>query len=401
MPASSGARPEHRSPPLPSRALPAPMPIRLRYALPVVLLVLFVTGWGANHFASMIPVLKADEGLSATVLTGAFGIYALGLLPGLFGGGTLSDRTGRRPVVLSGAAVAGLGNLAMVVWHDSTGVLAGRLVVGLGAGLTIGAGTAWAGDLRGRSGVTSAGVVLTTGFALGPVITGLLAELVAHPLQIPFLATGIVSLAAAAVGTVLTPGGRPHHAHPNGMIDDNERSVGAALSWSVPMALWVFSSVTVVVVVMSARIGDDAWGPGLAAAVALGTGVIIQFVVRQTHAGPMAGVVGAALAAVGFLLCAAGGAHPSMALFVVTAVVLGLAYGLCLRDGLVDVETRTPPARRGAVTGAFYVACYLGFGLPVLVTTLAPTVGLTTPMVVLAAAAIVASTSRAVRLRRR
>ncbi|MGW0035943.1 MFS transporter [Gordonia sp. NPDC003376] len=379
-------------------------PIRRRHALPVILFVLFATGWGANHFASMIPVLKAEEGLSATILNGAFGIYALGLLPGLFGGGSLSDRTGRRPVVLSGAAVAGLGNLAMVLWHDSAGVMVGRLVVGLGAGLTISAGTAWAGDLRGRSGVTSAGAILTSGFALGPVITGLLAEFAAHPLRVPFLATGVVSLVVAAVGTVLTPGGRPRHApSANGPVDDNTRSVGAALSWSVPMALWVFSSVTVVVVVMAARIGDGhdgAWIPGLAAALALGTGVVIQFVVRQAHTGPTAGVVGAALAAAGFLLCAVGGAHPSMALFVVTAVVLGLAYGLCLRDGLVDVETMTPPAHRGAVTGIFYVACYLGFGLPVLVTTLAPTVGLTTPMVVLAAAAVTASVARAVRLRR-
>ncbi|NED63559.1 sugar porter family MFS transporter, partial [Streptomyces sp. SID10244] len=82
------------------------------------------------HFASMIPVLKSDEGLATAVLDGAFGIYAIGLLPGLFGGGSLSDRVGRRPVVLTGAALAGIGNLMMIGWHDQAGVLVGRLVVG-------------------------------------------------------------------------------------------------------------------------------------------------------------------------------------------------------------------------------------------------------------------------------
>lgn len=375
-----------------------------RFALPAVLLVLFTTGWGANHFASMIPVLRVDKGLSSTVLTGAFGIYALGLLPGLFGGGTLSDRTGRRPVVLTGAVLAGIGNLMMIVWHEEAGVLVGRLVVGLGAGLTISAGTAWAADLRGRSGATLAGAILTTGFALGPVITGLLAEFVPHRLEMPFAVSGIASIAVAAAAVALTPATPAPPAHGASVDDPGRRSVGAALSWSVPMALWVFSSVTVAVVVMAERIADrydGAWVPGLAAALSLGSGVIIQFVVRRLHSGPSAGVVGAALAAAGFLLAAAGGAHPSMALFVITAIVLGLAYGLCLRDGLMDVETMTPSENRGAVTGMFYVACYLGFGLPVLLTSIRPSTGVVAPLVVLAAAAAVASLARALRLRRR
>ncbi|MFW0796232.1 MFS transporter [Gordonia sp. CPCC 205515] len=387
-----------------SRQSTPPLPHTGRFALPAVLTVLFVTGWGANHFASMIPVLKSTEGLSSTVLDGAFGIYAIGLLPGLFGGGSLSDRVGRRPVVLTGAVLAGIGNLMMVGWHDATGVLVGRLVVGLGAGLTIGAGTAWAADLRGKSGATLAGALLTTGFAMGPVITGLLAELAPRPLAVPFLVSGIVSLLVAAVATVLTPATPGHHGpHRTDVDEDTRRSVGRALSWSVPMALWVFASVTVAVVVLAARISDrysGAWVPGVAAAVALGTGVLIQFAVRRAHVGQTAGVVGAALAAVGFTLTALAGAHPSMPVFLVTSIVLGLAYGLCLRDGLMDVEACAPVRSRGAVTGIFYVACYLGFGLPVLLTTITPWTGITAPMVVLAVAAAIASAQRAIRLRR-
>ncbi|NED66868.1 MFS transporter, partial [Streptomyces sp. SID10244] len=90
------------------------------------------------------------------------------------------------------------------------------------------------------------------------------------------------------------------------------------------MALWVFSSVTVAVVVMAHRISDrydGPWVPGVAAALSLGSGVIVQFVVRRLGVGRMAGVVGAALAAIGFTLSAVAGGHPSMTFFAVTAVV--------------------------------------------------------------------------------
>ncbi|WP_278257593.1 MFS transporter [Nocardioides convexus] len=147
-----------------------------RPGLAVVAVLLFVSGWATNHFAAIIPVLRDREGLSATVLAGAFGIYALGLLPGLLGGGALSDRTGRRPLVLTGATVAAAGNLLMLCWHPVAGIYLGRLVVGVGVGLAMSAGTAWAADLGGRTGTTIAGTVLTAGFASGPLATGLVAE---------------------------------------------------------------------------------------------------------------------------------------------------------------------------------------------------------------------------------
>ncbi|NED59492.1 MFS transporter, partial [Streptomyces sp. SID10244] len=59
-----------------------------------------------------------------------------------------------------------------------------------------------------------------------------------------------------------------------------------------------------------------------------------------------------------------------------------------------------PRRSRGAVTGIFYVACYLGFGLPVLLTTIEPSVGIVAPMIVLAIVAAGASAARAIRLQR-
>ncbi len=365
----------------------------------VVLLLLFASGWATNHFAAIIPVLRASEGLSSTVLAGAFGIYALGLLPGLLGGGALSDRIGRRSVVLTGGTIAAVGNLLMLCWHPASGVYVGRLVVGVGVGLAISGGTAWAADLAGRRGTTVAGVVLTAGFATGPLASGLMAQFVGDDLAatLPFAVTIALSLGTVLLAwrTTSGPSSLPvdESPAPAGM-SDADRSMGLALFRSVPMALWVFSTVTVAVVVLPVRIGGggtDPWVPGASSALALGTGVLIQVIARRAGWGPRAGIVGALLAAVGFAASAQVDAHPGLSAFVVTSIVLGSAYGLCLRAGLVDVETFTPPEHRGATVGIYYVCTYLGFGLPVLLEALRAGVGTTTPLLILTGTAVLAA----------
>lgn len=368
-----------------------------------VLAVLLSTGWAANHFASLIPVLRVDEGLSHTVLDGVFGIYALGLLPGLLTGGALSDRVGRAVVVLPGALIASLGTLILLLWHDAPGLMVGRLVVGIGAGLAIGAGTAWAADLRGKSGTVMAGVVLTSGFALGPLFSGLLAQFAAFPLATPFVVSAFLSVGSVTAAAVWsrTPVS-VEAATVTPVPDGAERSVANALLWALPLAPWVFASATVSFVTMTARLGDRYSGPllpGFAAALTLGAGILVQTAARHRNWGPQAGTVGAALAALGYCLVAVGGAHPALGLFIVCALVLGTAYGLCLREGLLDLESLAPPASRGALTGIFYVGTYLGFGLPVLLVVIEPTMGPSLPLVILAAVAAVVAVVRFRRLR--
>ncbi|MBH5142275.1 MFS transporter [Rhodococcus erythropolis] len=371
-----------------------------------VLAVLLSTGWAANHFASLIPVLRVDEGLSHTVLDGVFGIYALGLLPGLLTGGALSDRVGRAVLVLPGALIASLGTLILLLWHDAPGLMVGRLVVGIGAGLAIGAGTAWAADLRGRSGTVMAGVVLTSGFALGPLFSGLLAQFAAFPLATPFVVSAVLSVGSVAAAAVWSRTPAPTKAATFTQIPDRaERSgtgVKVALLWALPLAPWVFASATVSFVTMTARLGDRYSGPllpGFAAALTLGAGILVQTAARHRNWGPQAGTTGAALAALGYCLVAVGGAHPALGLFIVCALVLGTAYGLCLREGLLDLESLAPPASRGALTGIFYVGTYLGFGLPVLLVVIEPTMGPSLPLVILAAVAAVVAVVRFRRLR--
>ncbi|CCW14332.1 hypothetical protein EBESD8_49000 [Rhodococcus aetherivorans] len=78
--------------------------------------------------------------------------------------------------------------------------------------------------------------------------------------------------------------------------------------------------------------------------------------------------------------------------------MLGVAYGLCLREGLLDLESLAPKTSRGTLTGVFYVGTYLGFALPLLLVLFEPTTGASLPLFVLAVPAFAVALVRARRL---
>ena len=402
-----------------------PAPPGLVFA--TVAALLLSAGWAANHFASVLVVLRDQQNYSPVLVNGAFGIYALGLVPCLLLGGMFADRFGARPVVLTGGVIAALGNLSLLFWHDAAGLMIGRFIVGLGVGLAVSAGTAWAGRLRGASGVTMAGIVLTSGFATGPIASGLLAYVLpaSAAVAVPFLVSVVFSLIAVAASTMVGdarhepiqldgPAGSDGPDGPDGKSADaphpapaphptHRRGMGLALATSIPMALWVFACVTTAFLVLAGRVSvhfeSGVLLPGVAAVFAFGSGLTAQALGRRYGWGPRSGIVGALFAAVGMTLAALGAETPPVWLFILASMALGTAYGLCLREGLLDIETFTPAGKRGTAVGIYYVATYLGFGLPVLLESLLPIAGPTIPLLVLAAVAVGSAAIRTVQLR--
>lgn len=392
---------------------------------------LISAGWAANHFASVLVVLRENQDMSTLLVNSAYGIYALGLFPCLIAGGLIADRFGSRPAVMVGATVAMLGNIALMFWQEHPAVLLGaRFVVGLGVGLVVSAGTAWAGRLRGTEGTTLAGIFLTSGFMLGPIASGIIAHTVSasNAIYIPYVASILLSLCAIVFSFIV--GDVPHtrevlhqevdeediqrdalddadgagDAHDaDELVPVVEQSAGKALATAFPMGLWVFACMTCAIVTLSGRVGQyfesGAFLPGVAAVTAFGSGLVIQAIGRKMNFGPSSGVVGALCAVTGMTLVALGGASPSMAMFIVASVFLGLAYGLCLREGLLDVDTFSPPEKRGSVIGIYYVATYIGFGFPPLIEWLSGFVGPSLPYWVLAVLALVSATIRTVQIR--
>lgn len=373
-----------------------------------VLALLLATGWVANHFVGLMPVISDIEHLSTATLDGIFGIYAVGLLPGLLVGGRVSDALGRRSVALSGSAAALAGTAVMLLSQHTGALLLGRLIVGIGVGLAISSCTAWASDLRGPAGAATAGAVLTAGFALGPFAGGFIVWAGRSGIRVSFgVAAAIVVLATFAVV------GAARRTEVSGQATDYDSGKAApspavapgfsrALSWAMPLAPWVYASATLGFVTIPARLHTALAAPiaaGTATLIVNGVSGVVQVLARVLRWGPQAGTAGAVLAALGYALAAMAPPALSPALGFPLLLVLGCASGLCLREGLIDLEAAAPPHLRGALTGAFYVVTYVGFALPLVLATVgsAASVLILSVMAVLASAAAV---TRAVRLRR-
>jgi MFS family permease len=367
-----------------------------------VLAVLLVTGWVANHFVALMPSISDRQHLSTATLDAIFGIYAVGLLPGLLIGGRASDAFGRQAVALTGSATAVIGTVAMLLSQQPDVLLVGRLVVGAGVGLAMTAGTAWASDLRGPAGAATAGAVLITGFAIGPFAGGLIAGAGDYGVEVSFALAAVLVVIAMVVVVMAAR----RTAAPSASSDAKQSvaeglSAVRALGWAMPLAPWVFASATLGFITIPARVHTGLAAPTAAGAAALivnGSSGVIQVIARAGSWGPRAGTVGAALAALAYALIAVAPPTMTLTLALPLLLILGCASGLSLREGLIDLEAAAPQHVRGALTGAFYALTYIGFGLPLLLTTVGFS-GAPVILVVMAALAAAAAIFRTIRLR--
>jgi MFS family permease len=371
-----------------------------------LLALLLAIGWAASHFAALIPAISDRQHLNATTLDAVFAIYAAGILPGLLIGGRVSDALGRRSVAWVGSAIVVLGTVAMLLSQHSDMLLAGRLIIGIGAGFAISSCTAWASDLKGPAGAAIAGAVLTVGFAIGPFASGAIATAGQLGIQLSFVIAAALVVLATIVAVVAVQraavGAPASTSSAKQSIPARQASSMRALSWAMPLAPWVFASATLAFITIPAHVHTGfaaAMAAGIAALIANGVSGVIQVVARARQWGPQTGTVGAVLAALGYALTAVAPPTITPALGLSLAAVLGSAAGLCLREGLIDLEAAAPQRVRGTLTGAFYAVTYLGFGLPLLLSA----VGSPESAMILVALAVLASATavgRAVRLRR-
>jgi MFS family permease len=384
---------------------PSSAPTGANVEFGAVLAVLLVTGWVANHFVALMPVISDRQHLSTSTLDAIFGIYAVGLLPGLLIGGRASDALGRKAVALAGSATAVVGTVAMLLSQEPGVLLVGRLIVGVGVGLAMTSGTAWASDLKGPAGAATAGAVLIAGFAIGPLAGGLIAGAGGFGVHVSFAVAAALVVAAMTVTLAAARGtseAAPVATRDALTVTTSMLSSTRALSWAMPLAPWVFASATLGFITIPARVHTGLAAPaaaGIAALIVNGSSGVIQVIARLGTWGPRAGTIGAALAALGYAAIAMAPPTMTPAMSVALMLVLGCASGLSLREGLIDLEAAAPQHVRGRLTGVFYALTYIGFGLPLLLTS----VGFSGSQIILAAMALLAATAavtRVLRLRR-
>jgi predicted MFS family arabinose efflux permease len=329
-------------------------------------------GWGAQQFAPLLLMYRAELGVSAATVQAVFAVYVVGLIPGLLFGGPVSDRYGRRPVVLAALAASVAASALLLVGGQGVAWLfAGRLVAGFASGAGFSAGAAWVRELSGgERGPRRATVAMTVGFGLGPLVAGVLAQWAPARTVLPYLPHLLLALAALPL-VRRTPETRTPVAG-DGRLRIPDMSSRRFRTVVAPLAPWVFGVVAVGIAYLPGLVEPRLGGyvllfSTLVTLLGAAAGIAVVPLARRAARGGSRRLLGTALGIViAGLVVAAGAAAATDPLLVIAAVVLlGAGYGCCQVCGLTEVQRIARPGQLAGLTAAYQAISYLGLAAAV------------------------------------
>jgi MFS family permease len=338
---------------------------------------LFLLLMGATIPTPLYPIYQDLFGFSAGVLTVVFSVYMVTALLSLITFGPLSDRVGRRRVLLPALGLAAMGSGVFVFAQGVGWLLAARVLQGLGVGATLGTAVATltelepTGDHRraARVGATAAVV----GLATGPLVSGAFAEYGPWPTVLVFV-VHLGLLVPVLLGVWAMPetvkeaivGG----ASPQPWRLSVPRGIRGPFALASVAAFGAFSVVAVYTslgpsVTQTLLRVDSRVAAGAVVFALLGTSAIGQLgfggwpIRRAVIVGPMLLAAGLSLIVIALF-------QESVLVFVAGTLVSGLGHGLAFLGSQQLVDWVAPESSRGAIFSAFYAFIYLGATLPAL-----------------------------------
>ncbi|WP_415925534.1 MFS transporter [Streptomyces sp. ME19-01-6] len=349
----------------------------------------------SNTATPLYVLWQKELGFSSGMLTVVFACYIVGLIAALLVAGVVSDRVGRKPVLLPALA---LGIVASVLFATAGSIVAlaiARLLSGVAVGSIVSAGMAAVSDVAGpdrkRLAALLASTAMVLGAGLGPLLAGVLSETLPGPTVTVFLVE-IALLALAVLVVVRMPLRRPA-----GLVPLFRGSVRLPGAWvrvpSVPRAnrvhlllgIVVFApgiTSTSFVLSLGPSLLVDLLGTtsrvvaGATAFVMFTAATAVQFAVRRLRVGVILSA-GAASTVVAMAALALAVQLSSTPLLALAAVLAGAGQGMGQLGGLTLISAHVPAVRLAEANAALNVGGYVPAGLlPVAVGYLSDVVGL-------------------------
>ncbi|WP_433826014.1 MFS transporter [Actinoplanes sp. CA-015351] len=325
----------------------------------------------------LYPLYMKQDGFDTFTVTIVFAVYAVGVVISLLLAGHVSDRLGRKTILIPALA---LELLAAVLFLTSTSLpvlLAARFVTGLGVGMITATATAHLSELhaahrpgaaRQRFEVVST-AANSGGLGLGTLIAGLLAQFGYAPLRTPylvFIGLLVVSIVAVALTpeTVTRPAGKYHY-RPQRIGAHGDRTVylAAATSALASFAVFgVFTSLAPGFVAGTLHHSSRALAGAIVFAV-FGAAAAAQALTGRLS-GPAKTRLGLLAQAGGIVTLVTGMHTASLPAFLIGGVAAGIGAGVLFKAAVGAVAASASPAERGEALAGLFLVAYLGLGVP-------------------------------------
>ena len=329
-----------------------------RVALTASLGVWTATFLGFLAIGAALPVLpryvQGPIGAGDLAVGVVVGCFALAAIVGRPVGGRLADARGRRLIVVLGLLVSALAGAMYFLPLGVPGLIAARLVLGLGDGWVFTAGATWIVDLapeerRGQA-IGLFGLAIWSGLTVGPVAGELLLGAFSFGAVWAFCAvTPLLGalVAARVVETHVAPAPRAVGAARPELVPRPVIEPGIALA----LANVGYGTMAGFVVL---HLSAQGIGGGATAFTAFAAAVVLARLVFGTlpdRLGPRRTAAAAGTAeAAGLALLAAAESFP---VALTGAVVMGFGFSLLFPSLALIAVARVGPERRGAALGAF------------------------------------------------
>ncbi len=328
----------------------------------------------------LYPLYEQRDGFPVSLVTVIYSSYAVGVMLSLYLAGHVSDWLGRRRMLLVAVAISILSAVMFLLWPESVGLIAARLVNGVSIGILSATATAHLGELRAVARPTENAAVATSvagaanlgGLALGPLIGGLLAEFFPDPLVLPhviflvLLTVGALALLTVPE-TVVAPQTPPRYRPQKLSVPRANRSIFLVAAFGAFAGFAVFGLFSSLIpTFLAGTFGDkDHLLAGVAVFAIFASAAVGQLVLASARLRTQL-TIAIVACAVGLTLVAAGAVLPQIALFLGGGVVAGLGVGVLFRGAIATALAIAEPGHAGETLALLFLIAYAGPVIPVL-----------------------------------
>lgn len=359
---------------------------------------MLVLTMGTSIITPLLPLYKDHFGISTATATLLFVTYTVTVCPTMLVAGNLSDRLGRKRLLLPAMVVMTLASLVFALAESVPLLFVGRVLQGLAIGGFLGVGAAFVVD-HARPGKRAAaaalaGVFFRLGFGLGPGLGGIAAQYGPNPRHLPFdihivlMLVGILAIASAGETLLRRDDPGPFRIR----IGVPPGQARGFLTFVAPAAFMMsfiegtLLSVVPIFVVQTLEV-DNLAVVGAIGFLTLAGGCVAPFLARGLD--PRRAVAGGVgVSSVLSVLIVASSAVDSVVVVVVAAAAIGLVNGFILFGGTVICGVIVPIAERGKLMSLLYMCAYAGTVPTVALGYLADRIGLTETLLVFSAVAM-------------